>query len=278
MNLSIELRKRFEERVRTWRVDVDHVTETDTSIIAFGKRDKQPVVLKVIKNYGDEWRAGEILDAFDGRGMVRVYKYIEGAMLLERLSPAQSLVSMTDDDEATTALAATIKKMSPQEPMHFVPTVKVWGKGFEHYTASSDKQIPKDLLSEAHELYLNLCRSQKRVRLLHGDLHHGNVLFDDERGWLAIDPKGVVGELEYEIGAALRNPIEKPELFANASTIQKRVKRFASELNLDAMRVLSWAFTQAVLSAIWTIEDGFQIDRDYSRIALARRLWPMLDE
>lgn len=46
------------------------------------------------------------------------------------------------------------------------------------------------------------------------DLQHYNVLFDDARGWLAIDPKGVVGEVEYEIGAILRNPIERPDLFA----------------------------------------------------------------
>jgi streptomycin 6-kinase len=53
-----------------------------------------------------------------------------------------------------------------------------------------------------------LCSSQRYRRLLHGDLHHGNVLHDSERGWVAIDPKGVLGEPEYEIGVALRNPIE----------------------------------------------------------------------
>jgi streptomycin 6-kinase len=45
------------------------------------------------------------------------------------------------------------------------------------------------------------------VRLLHGDLQHYNVLLDRKRGWLAIDPKGVVAEGEFELGAALRNPI-----------------------------------------------------------------------
>jgi streptomycin 6-kinase len=40
------------------------------------------------------------------------------------------------------------------------------------------------------------------------DLHHYNVLSDSGRGWLAIDPKGLVGEVEYEVGAAIRNPID----------------------------------------------------------------------
>jgi streptomycin 6-kinase len=96
------------------------------------------------------------------------------------------------------------------------------------------------LVWAARQLFSELSGSQTQVRLLHGDLHHCNVLFDDVRGWLAVDPKGVVGELEY--GAALRYPYERPELFAEPSIVRKRVERFASILNLDTTRVLSWAF------------------------------------
>ena len=137
--------------------------------------------------------------------------------------------------------------------------------------------MPEHLLSEAHRVYAELCASQSRPRLLHGDLHHNNVLFDAERGWLAIDPKGVVGELkEYEIGAALRNPYEMPELFAMPSTIEKRVERFARALNLDAGRTLAWGFAQAVLSAIWSVEDGFAILPGSPSIALANAIRSML--
>jgi streptomycin 6-kinase len=107
------------------------------------------------------------------------------------------------------------------------------------------------------------------VRLLHGDLHHDNVILDDDRGWLAVDPKGVIAEPEYEVGAALRNPFDRPVLFADPATIRKRVDRFARDLALDATRVLSWAFAQAVLSAVWTVEDGLEITPDHNGIALA---------
>jgi streptomycin 6-kinase len=144
-------------------------------------------------NRGDEWHSAEMLGAFQGNGVVRVYDYVEGAMLLERLSPGHSLASMAvsrSDDDATGVLAATINAMSPRPLRDAVPTVQDWGKGFERYAASGDTQIPKHLLSAAHQLYLELCASQTRVRLLHGDLHHGNVLFDTKRGWVAVDPKG----------------------------------------------------------------------------------------
>ena len=114
------------------------------------------------------------------------------------------------------------------------------------------------------------------MRLLHGDLHHDNVLFDAQRGWFAVDPKGVIGELEYEVGAALRNPIERPVLFSRPSIIRRRVECFACELRLDATRVLSWAFAQAVLATIWLREDGFRVEPDHPWIVLARVLQPMI--
>ena len=118
--------------------------------------------------------------------------------------------------------------------------------------------------------------SMKVPRLLHVDLQHYNVLFDSSRGWVAIDPKGVVGELEYEIGAALRNPIERPELFLSRPTIERRLKQFTSKLNLDFERMLAWSFAQAVLSAIWEIEDGFAVDATNPSLRLAKAIQSML--
>jgi streptomycin 6-kinase len=66
----------------------------------------------------------------------------------------------------------------------------------------------------------------------------------------------------------MRNPYERPELFAEPSIVRKRVERFASILNLDAPRVLSWAFAQAVLAAIWAVEDGLPVEPDNRLIAL----------
>jgi streptomycin 6-kinase len=87
-----------------------------------------------------------------------------------------------------------------------------------------------------------------------------------------------VGEAEYEIGAALRNPYERPDLFADPTTIARRVDTFARELHLDAGRILGWAFAQAVLAAAWAVEDGAAIEPDNGWIALANCLRPMLGD
>jgi streptomycin 6-kinase len=276
---STAIWRRVEDRIRVWRIVLDRFLETESSILAFGQRDGQPVVLKVIRNHGGEWRCGEVLKAFGGNGMVRVLDHLDGAVLLERLRPGSSLTSMVmngNDDRATGILAEVLGSMSPSKPVHTVPLVEDWAEDFVRLTGAAKGRIPHPLCESARRVYLQLCASQSNPRLLHGDLHHYNVLLDSERGWLAIDPKGVIGEVEYEVGAVLRNPYERPEVFAAQATIEKRVDRFERELHLDAGRMLAWAFGQAVLAAIWAVEDGCAVEVSDGWIALAHAIRPML--
>ena len=277
---------RTQQYAREWGVVVEDIIETESSAITFGARDSQAVVLKVIKQPGDEWHSGEILKAFDGNAVVRVYEQTPGAVLIERLKPGNSLVEMSiggKDEEATDILAEVIQQMSSlaspksgSQSSKAPKTVQDWGQGFDRYVATGDNQIPVELVEAGHHVFSQLCASQRGPRLLHGDLQHYNVLFDSSRGWVAIDPKGVVGELEYEFGAVLRNPFERPELFLSRATIERRLKAFANKLNLDVERMLKWSFAQAVLSAIWDIEDGFVVEATNSSLRLAKAIRPML--
>jgi streptomycin 6-kinase len=275
-------RDRLADRARAWGVVIDETFETDTSVIGYGRRDALAVVVKVVKQHGDEWRSGEVLSAFAGHGVVRVYEHVGGAMLLERLQPGNSLVDLARqgrDDEATTNLAEVIGTMRTAPAAANVSgfsTVNDWAKGFERYGVTGENRLPADLVAHAQRVFLGLCGSQRQPRLLHGDLQHSNVLFDHRRGWVAIDPKGVVGELEYEMGAVFRNPVEIPDLFTDPATITKRLDRFATTLDVVTERVIAWAFAQAVLSAIWSIEDGNPIPAMDSSLRLAEAIRPML--
>jgi len=272
-----ELRSRLDERVVMWRVHVEEIVYTASSAIAFGHRDHRPVVLKVVKSHGDEWLSGQVVDAFAGRGVVRALEYAEGAVLLERLLPGKPLANEAiPDDEATAIIAGVIDRMSPGPHPNTAPTVESWGTGFERYTVRGGQVIPTSLVEEARRTYVELCASQTAARLLHGDLHHHNVLLDARQGWLAIDPKGVVGEPAYEVGAALRNPCERPELFAAPATIVKRVDCFARVLRLDGGRILAWAFAQAILAAIWELEDDGVLNAGAGWLAFANTVRPML--
>lgn len=165
-----------------------------------------------------------------------------------------------------------IAKLAHHEAPAECPTVADWGRGFDRYLDSGDRQIPRDLVHEAHELFQDLASTQGTTMLLHGDLQHYNVLLDNQRGWVAIDPKGVVGELEYEIGSILRNPVELRECYTTPETINRRLRTLTDSLNLEPARTLDWSFSQAVLSAIWDIEDGYNVDADHPSLLLAQTL------
>jgi streptomycin 6-kinase len=273
--LSDELKARIAERVKTWRVRAERAVATDTSALVFGTRDGRPVVVKVAREAGDEWRSGEIAAAFGGRGVVQVHDHVAGAALLERLVPGTPLVTLVRegrDDEATEVLAALLRRMSPSDPPAGCAKVEDWALGFGRYLATNDRRIPRELVLHAQRVYSELAAAQREPALLHGDLQHYNVLLDDARGWLAIDPKGVVGELEYEIGAALRNPYEQPDLLASPATVERRLEIFYAALGIDVDRARAWAFAQGVLSAIWSVEDGQAVDESNAALRLARAI------
>jgi streptomycin 6-kinase len=246
--------------------------------------DGTPVVVKACLPNGETTQV-EALRLFDGHGMVRLLEYDEGdeVMLLERLRPGTLLSTVEDDEKATSIAAAVMRQMwrpVPQE--HPIPTVFDWGKGFvrlrQHYGGGCGP-FPPTLLEEAETLFAELNASMADRVLLHGDLHHENILAAEREPWLAIDPKGLVGEPAYETGALLRNQLSV--VFENLQpgrVMARRVDQLAGELGLDRSRVRGWGLAQSVLSMWWSIEDfGHLEDYDMETLACAELLAAIKD-
>jgi streptomycin 6-kinase len=280
-SIPSHLLHRIHQHARDWNLIVDESFETDGSVISYVSRNGENLVLKLVKREGDEWNAGDVVSVFEGNGMVRVYEYTNGAMLLERLQPGTPLLIMAldgRDEEATDILAGVIKKMWTSEVPDGCRTNTASARGFERYLLSADKQIPRHLVECAQQVFSDLGTTQSRPRLLHGDLQHYNVLFDSRRGWIAIDPKGVIGEVEYEIGPVLFNPVERAEQFLSRPTIERRLRQFTDKLAVNYERMLAWSFARAVLSAIWDVQDGFEVDASNPSLRLAELMRPMLSK
>jgi streptomycin 6-kinase len=198
-----------------------------------------------VKTLGsDEVRAAEALRHFGDRAAVKVLGSADGTLLLERIRPGTPLGY---DEPAMARLCdVAVALHASGLPNNPWPTVEDWGRGFDRYRVSGDRSISAAQIDRAAEMFAELAASQGPRCLLHGDLHHANILFDETRGWLAIDPKGVIGEPAYEFGAALRQ---------RGVDQQRCIRIICERLGLDRQRVQGWADAQAVLSAIWKIED-----------------------
>ena len=275
--------ERFAAHACEWGVKIDEIRTTDTSRLGFGTRDGRAVVLKVIrKENGEEWRCGEVLNAFRGEGMIRPIEYTAGAVLLPRLEPGHDLTSLClegRDDEAAEVIASLLQRLS-SAPAHLagVRPVDRLQPEFAQFRAGAKGFIPANYVDRAEPLFAELCATQRNVRVLHGDLHHYNVLFDDAAGWVVIDPWGVIGEVEFEVGASLRNPIDVPHLLTDSKVVERRLKTYESRLKLDAHRALRWAFATTVLAILWPPDESTGMDLRAPFARAARSMHDLMDE
>ncbi len=206
------------------------------------------------------------LRVYDGRKAVRVLESDaeQGILLLEHIMPGTPLTTLASDehdDEATTICSLLMRDLWRLVPPGFaLQTVADWSKSFgvirERFGGGSGV-LPHALLDKAERIYAEYLAAPTGQVLLHGDLHHDNILLDTDDHWLAIDPKGLIGEPEYEVGSNLRNLWQDRYTIANPKrTIERRIEIFADILGFDKERLRNWGFAQTMLSAWWTIEDG----------------------
>ncbi len=111
--------------------------------------------------------------------------------------------------------------------------------------------IPHALVDKAGRLFDELIQSTTRQVVCHGDLHHYNVV-SSQRGWLAIDPKGMVADPGYDTAPLLLNP----DIELTKPLIERRIYQLADELGMEMERIHAWGYAHTVLSAIWCVEDG----------------------
>ncbi|GIG85787.1 aminoglycoside phosphotransferase family protein [Plantactinospora endophytica] len=249
--------------------------------------DGRPAVLKLgvpgAESLGNEAPA---LAAFDGRGAVRLLRadLDRGALLLERAEPGWRLRDLvpSQDAEATSVAAAVLRRLAvPAPPDCALPDLSSYGAGFDDYLRvhGDGGPLPSDLVGRAGGLMRELCASATERTVLHGDLHHDNILRAEREPWLAIDPHGLVGDPGFEVGALLYNPEPDDRDPALTALVPARVEQLADLLAMPVDRVVGWSFVMAVLSDVWTAEDWKPGDPSPASRALdvARLLLPRLN-
>jgi len=223
------------------------------------REDGTQALLKVGLLRGEVSPEAAALRVYDGHGAVRLLDASEedGALLLERAVPGTPVSDAPDEDAVRVAASAMRRLLRPALSAHAFPSVADWAsdlRSLRERFGGGAGPFPESVVDEAECLLVGLCSSAPQTTLLHGDLHHGNILRAEREPWLAVDPKGFVGEPACEVGPFLLNGLEGvSELRA---LLDRRVRQFAEELDLDAERIRAWGMVRAVLAGWWSIEDS----------------------
>jgi len=210
----------------------------------------------------------EALRILDGRGAARLFESDPegGALLIEHVKPGTPLADLEDDEKATGIAAQVMQQLwrpildpGGLEAPRGLRSVENWALGMErlraHYNGGTGP-FPEKLVEQAETLFIELIASTDRQVVLHGDLHHWNILAAQREQWLALDPKGVVGDPAFEVAAWMYNPFDTLHHWPGlAQVLSRRLDQFSEILGFDRQRLLGWSLGQSVLSAWWCIED-----------------------
>ncbi|HVM70576.1 MAG TPA: aminoglycoside phosphotransferase family protein [Anaerolineales bacterium] len=232
-------------------------------VCAVKRKNGQDAVLKLGIPNRELTSEINALRLYDGQGACRLLEADAGAglLLLERLYPGTMLATLADDDAAT-GIAAGVMEMIHRPapgPDGFL-SLRGWFdelKKLRTLFGGGTGPFPQKSFAIAEGLIHDLFSEDRPQVLLHGDFHHFNIL-RSANGWLAIDPKGVIGPAEYEVGPLLINPFNV--MLSEAEAIRRTERRIAilsERLGFEPQRLRAWAICHSVLSSFWDMaEDG----------------------
>lgn len=212
------------------------------------RRDGTAAMLKIAREAEESW-GGLLMLWWDGDGAARVLAHAGDALLLERLDGARSLATMAragEEDAASRILCAVADRLHAprREPPPDLIPLPVWFRALAPAAATHG-----GILTASAAAARELLADPQDLSVLHGDLHHDNVLDGGPRGWLAIDPKRLIGERGFDYANIFSNP---DQVIATApGRLARQAAVVAEAARLDRTRLLRWILAWAGLSAVW---------------------------
>ena len=247
------------ECMALWHLERDgEPFSTATSVLAPVRYRGVPAMLK-IATAEEERRGGVLMVWWHGRGAARVLRHSESAILLERATGTRSLERMAqrgEDDAATRILCATASTLhaphkTASAPPPLTPLELWFADLFAHATAVGG------FFARAARVAEGLLAAQREPVVLHGDLHHGNVLDFGASGWRAIDPKHVTGEAAFDFANMLCNPAD---VASRPGRVRRQALVIASATGIGVDRLLAWTVAWCGLSAAWEVQAGHRAE------------------
>ena len=243
------------ECAELWSLRVGEPFDAHISYVAPAELpDGRAAVLKVNFPEPEGEREPDALLHWDGEGAVRLLAHdpARRALLVERCEPGTQLWQVRDEEEANRAAAVVLRRLwRPPPAGHpfrlLADQAAEWADELPARWARLGEPFERPLLEEAVAFLCEAGPSQGEPVVLHQDLHGGNVLRARREPWLAIDPKPLVGEREFDTASLLRD--RRPELLGDpgaAGRARRRLDQLAAELELDRERMRGWGVAHAL--------------------------------
>ncbi len=269
-----------EWRIETARQIADTVVGTVLEVTrAGGEID----IVKVLKPRAleDSLRGADFMAWRDGVGCIRLIARSGELLLMEHAGKVtlRDHLEAHGDAEATRIAAEVLMEYHRPSDIAPPPTLMPLCRYFKSLFGKAETDRRDGIAGpfiEAAEMADTLIADQRDIKPLHGDLHHENIMLGP-RGWLIIDPTGLIGDAAMDVANMFSNPLDRFDLTRNEQRIASMAGVFAEILGRDVRTILRFAFAYGCLSAAWHEEDGNAKDRD-DELAVAAAVHSVLQQ
>ncbi len=260
------------DAVERWELELGDVSETaGTGLVCFATRAGKDVVLKIAYPHGEHFTGVEAMRVYGGQACVSMIDTAEEGtqVLMERILPGMHLYELDNEDEEVCAAAELIRRLQcPVPEQHELPPHTRWVENSLRHMAASkvtDELLPPVLVKALERTVADL-EALRRPVVLHGDLHHENILQDATEGWVAIDPKGLTGDPALEIGRYCGNQLHRAEAAGGYGVLtDRRIELFARELGEPLERMRAAAAVDLIMCMGWELENEDFNVADFAR-------------
>lgn len=217
-----------------------------------------PMILKLGVpgfDFNNEIRALQTYDGNGCAGLIEAESEL-GAILQKQLVPGTMLYKEEEISSIQHYIQVWKAIRRPLPVGVKFPSIEDWSAGLKRYQDSfpnKDGPIPDTDIQLAKDYFVYISETSEGPELLHGDLHHENILYSEDLGWTAIDPKGVSGDPYFDITSFLINHLHEKK--NPKAILRQRIDLISKELDLDKERFLKASIAMSTLYAAWGIED-----------------------
>ena len=254
-----ELPSRVERCARRWDLKLAPPFPQSFVSVVFPAtcHDGTGAVLKIQYPHQESENEAEALRTWNGDGAVKLFDHDpeEHGLLLERCQPGDHL-SRVQQDEALLVFADILPKLWITAGAPFrrlADEAALWIERLPTEWDAAGRPCECSLIDSALATLDFLVGTQHGQVLLSQDLHGDNVL-RAQRGWLAIDPKPLVGEREVALAPIIRGY----EFGHSRADVRKRLDWLTTTLQLDRERARKWALAQTLA---WSFEGTVAYDK-----------------
>ncbi len=230
----------------------------------------QDVILKLCTNGISLYHEYCVIQEFPAKYCCRAYAFDKEiqAFLEERIIPGTELCEISVVDKRLNEFAKIFRSIHSQPKGEYLSYLDWLEKAYDYCCLHKVESGITGYMLQAFDIGKELFEKYPERVLLHGDLHHHNILLASDGSYKIIDPKGVIGPSIFDIPRFILNEIGLGSEKTDADHIEDVINKLAEILDYKKRDLEKLFFMEIILANVWCLESGEELNEQEMKLGL----------